>query len=112
MNCETNCQSSLHASPAKEPVKPSASSKNPSASNNNIVGGDLVLQTKPPVISCSKDLSSKVTSDQLLTPDQQQMATARKALLIGESEARLQSLSVIMLYLCNGLQHAQMLQTD
>jgi hypothetical protein len=111
MNCETNCQSSLQASPAKEPAKApaSASAKNPSASNNNIVGSDLVLQTKPPVI---KDLSTKLAADHLLTPDQQQMATARKALLIGESEARLQSLSVIMLYLCNGLQHAQMLQTD
>lgn len=32
---------------------------------------------------------------------------ARKAFLLGQSEERVQALSVIMLYLCTGLQHAQ-----
>lgn len=32
---------------------------------------------------------------------------ARKAFLVGNSEKRVQALSVIMLYLCTGLQYAQ-----
>lgn len=32
---------------------------------------------------------------------------ARKAFLLGNSEKRVQALSVIMLYLCTGLQYAQ-----
>lgn len=32
---------------------------------------------------------------------------ARKAFLLGQSEERVQALSVIMLYLCTGLQYAQ-----
>lgn len=32
---------------------------------------------------------------------------ARKAFLAGQSEERVQALSVVMLYLCSGLQHAQ-----
>lgn len=32
---------------------------------------------------------------------------ARKAILIGQSEERVQALSVVMLFLCTGLQYAQ-----
>lgn len=37
----------------------------------------------------------------------QQQQTANKSNILGKSEERIQALSVTMLYLCTGLQHAQ-----
>lgn len=57
----------------------------------------LLLQTKPPQSSGSD-----------CTPKRQnEHEMAKKAFLIGQSEERVQALSVIMLYLCSGLQYAQ-----
>lgn len=57
----------------------------------------LLLQTKPPQSSAS-DCTPKRQNDHDM---------AKKAFLIGQSEERVQALSVIMLYLCSGLQYAQ-----
>lgn len=43
---------------------------------------------------------------------QQQSDEARKAFLVGQSEERVQALSVIMLHLCTGLQYAQGVATQ
>lgn len=58
----------------------------------------LLLQTKPPQSSGSSDTTPKRLNDHDM---------AKKAFLIGQSEERVQALSVIMLYLCSGLQYAQ-----
>lgn len=51
-----------------------------------------------------KDASSTSAS----TPSQQQQSdAARSAFLAGQSDERVQALSVIMLHLCSGLQHVQ-----
>lgn len=55
----------------------------------------LLLQTKGPSAESSKKTQKEVQEN------------AKKAFLIGQSEERVQALSVIMLYLCTGLQYAQ-----
>ena len=59
----------------------------------------LLLQTKGP--------TSEPTPVKKSTED-----VARKAFLVGESDERVQALSIIMLYLCTGLQHAQDIATQ
>lgn len=55
----------------------------------------LLLQTKGPSMDSRKGNAREVQE------------SAKKAFLIGQSEERVQALSVIMLYLCTGLQFAQ-----
>lgn len=61
---------------------------------------NLLLQTKPPTFSITgtpkKSNSGDIEQD-----------TAHKTYLIEQSEERVHALSIIMLYLCTGLQHAQ-----
>ncbi|KAG4075848.1 hypothetical protein HA402_003674 [Bradysia odoriphaga] len=55
----------------------------------------LLLQTKGPSVESTKRTPKEIQD------------SAKKAFLIGQSEERVQALSVIMLYLCTGLQYAQ-----
>lgn len=55
----------------------------------------LLLQTKGPSAESTKRTQKEIQE------------SAKKAFLIGQSEERVQALSVIMLYLCTGLQYAQ-----
>ncbi len=55
----------------------------------------LLLQTKGPSVESTKRTQKEIQE------------SAKKAFLIGQSEERVQALSVIMLYLCTGLQYAQ-----
>lgn len=55
-------------------------------------------------------LQTKVNASEPSTPrksKESQHDLARKAFLLGQSEERVQALSVIMLHLCTGLQYAQ-----
>lgn len=55
-------------------------------------------------------LQSQLNSSEPSTPrklKETQHDLARKAFLLGQSEERVQALSVIMLHLCTGLQYAQ-----
>lgn len=56
----------------------------------------LLLQTKGPSSVEFTKRTQKEIQD-----------SAKKAFLIGQSEERVQALSVVMLYLCTGLQYAQ-----
>ena len=59
---------------------------------------NLLLQTKPP--SCESTPTRKSSKES-------QHDIARNAFLLGQSEERVQILSIIMLHLCTGLQYAQ-----
>lgn len=62
---------------------------------------NLLLQTKGPENNRSK------TGSVATQFDNQNHDLARKAFLVGKSEERISALSIIMLHLCSGLQHAQ-----
>lgn len=59
----------------------------------------LLQQAKPPSSSETKDLDLETKM-------------AKLAFLLGQSEERVQALSIIMLHLCSGLQHAQGIATQ
>lgn len=71
-----------------------------------------LLEVNPNESSIIKSVSNETTiekpneTDLTITPNARE-ALARKAFDLGKSEERVQALSVIMLYLCTGLQHAQ-----
>ncbi|XP_055844429.1 PDZ domain-containing protein 8 isoform X2 [Episyrphus balteatus] len=75
-----------------------------------------LLEVNPNESSIIKSISNDSTrsqsnekiqeSDAPISPNSKE-ALARKAFDLGKSEERVQALSVIMLYLCTGLQHAQ-----
>lgn len=60
------------------------------------VDTNLMLQTKGPTDSQRKSANSGGSNDSM-----------RRAFMIGQSEERVQALSVVMLHLCTGLQYAQ-----
>lgn len=71
--------------------------KNSSLGNMNNVSIDF---KKKGTTSSSAESTPKKTKEH-------QHDLARKAILIGQSEERVQALSVVMLFLCTGLQYAQ-----
>lgn len=77
-----------------------------------------LLENKTPEKSATTTSSSSLTTDFKATRSSSAESTpkkskdyevdaARGAFLIGQSEERVQALSVIMLHLCTGLQYAQ-----
>lgn len=95
LDSETTAHANLIASLVTE--NPKTSERNASFSN---------------VCSLTTDIKSKITSSTSAdsTPKKSKEnphEAARKAFLIGQSEERVQALSVIMLHLCTGLQYAQ-----
>lgn len=57
-----------------------------------------------------EDISSNATGNSPTTTPNRKLSTsdaARHAFIAGQSDERVQALSIIMLFLCSGLQHAQ-----
>lgn len=67
----------------------------------------LLLQTKAPTTTSSQSNISVLSTDANRNKFNSEHEMARKAFLIGQSEERVQALSVLMLHLCTGLQYAQ-----
>lgn len=79
----------------------------------------LLLQTKAPTSSSSLTTSPSSAATSTIdnnistnTNTTKKSDCSRKSFLIGESEERVQALSVIMLHLCTGLQYAQGVATQ
>lgn len=101
LDSETTAHANLIASLANLTDIPKKSERNASLTNVSSLGIDVVqLQ-----MSSSADSTPVKSKENVL-------AETRKAFLIGESEKRVQALSVIMLYLCTGLQYAQGVTTN
>lgn len=83
LDSETTAHANLATAPAE-------STRIPLPSNNGTITTD-----KPTIDTPTKKAKEN------------QHDLARKAFLIGQSEERVQALSVIMLHLCTGLQYAQ-----
>lgn len=88
LDSETTAHANLAATPAESTRIPLSSNNNSSPIGNNVTSS--TIETTP---------TKKIKENQ--------HDLARKAFLIGQSEERVQALSVIMLHLCTGLQYAQ-----
>jgi len=102
LDSATSAHANLYTMEAPSVNKGSATASNQANTTVNVdtvrVSSDttLLLQTRGP---------SSIPATPTTKDNEHEMA--RRAFLIGQSEERVQALSVVMLYLCTGLQHAQ-----
>lgn len=85
----------------------STTSLNSSAMNDLGLG---ISDSPQPLLKSPSSTSqdpTRLKQQQHILNQQTKHDMALKALLLGQSEERVQALSVIMLHLCSGLQHAQ-----
>ncbi|XP_037914498.1 PDZ domain-containing protein 8 isoform X2 [Hermetia illucens] len=105
LDSETHAHSNLVAGPeisSTSKTTETSSPRNEAPKTSSEV--NIFLQTKPPP-SANSTQDEDPNRKKSLKEVEHEMA--RRAILIAQSEERVHALSVIMLYLCTGLQHAQ-----